>query len=278
MDLFLSSHAGEAVRVDRGSKEPEILDNPRLTMGLAIQPDVITQMTGKREFKGRGMVGRFLYVYPPDNLGSRTGETETPDPFVQASYEQTVTALLEAREGREEEGKDVMRLSSSARDKWREFWRDVERELMPGGRFAECQDWGGKLPGAVARIAGLFHAVQATTALAETEVSGADMEAAIATGWALADHALYVFDMMGADEAVDGARAVVKWLRRSGLQTFHSRDAQRLNQRKFPKVADLEPALDELEARGYITQKSAAKQGGRGRPPREFAVNPKALA
>src|SRR5262249_44730107 len=39
LDLFLQGHSGSPVRVDRGSREPVLINSPALTMVLTPQPD-----------------------------------------------------------------------------------------------------------------------------------------------------------------------------------------------------------------------------------------------
>ncbi len=52
-----------------------------------------------------------------------------------------------------------LELSADAYSLWLDFSGAVEKELAPGGEFEGLKDWGGKLSGNVARIAGIFHLV-----------------------------------------------------------------------------------------------------------------------
>ncbi len=72
IDVFLQAHAGKSVRVDRGSREA-YLNRPALTFGLAVQPQIIIELSqgSKRRFRGTGALARFLYCIPKSNIGQR---------------------------------------------------------------------------------------------------------------------------------------------------------------------------------------------------------------
>lgn len=274
IDLYLQAHAGDAVRVDRGSKPPVLMDAPQLSIALAVQPDVLDKMSTKPGFQGRGLLGRFLYAVPPSGLGERHGNGPQMNGFTEMEYESRITGLLEA--GQAAEDPSLIHLSAEAREVAQAFSKSVEQDLGHQGRFEHCPDWAGKLPGAVARIAALFHLARHGAGGAQSEVSVEDMKAAVDTGKALASHALAVYGAMGADPGIEDAKVILRWLRRHAWSEFTPRDVQQNHKSRFPRVRDMDPALEVLTERGYIRARTA--QGGTpGRPSREFAVNPAAV-
>ncbi|MEX0624566.1 DUF3987 domain-containing protein [Saccharospirillum sp.] len=274
IDLYLMAHAGDAVRVDRGSKAAVILDNPRLSMALAVQPDVLDAMSTKPGFKGRGLLGRFLYALPPSNLGSRTGNGKPADPLIEQAYQDRILELIDAAQQTEQP--ETLYLSDEARGIWQSFWHSVEHELGAYGLFEHCTDWAGKLPGAVARIAALFHFASYGAAGIKRQVSAKDMQAAVNTGNALASHALAVFGLMGADPDIESAKVIARWFKRHSLTEFTARDAHKNHKSRFVHAQDIERPLEVLAERGYI-RLMAQPENQPGRPSRRFAVNPKAL-
>lgn len=274
IDLYLNGHAGDPVRIDRGSKPPVILDDPRLTIALAVQPDVLHSLSTKPGFKGRGLLGRFLYALPPSNLGNRSGQGERMDAFTEASFSDTVKALLSAGEGKEQ--RDLIKLSDEAREIWQQCWQDVESKMGENALFEHCRDWAGKLPGAVARIAALFHIARYGQDYMTSTVSADDMKAAVRTGEALASHALAVYGLMAADPDTEAAKVLIKWIKRHGLQQFSTRDAHQQHKSRFPRVAELEQPLQILAERGYIRLIQTDQQGP-GRPSKAYQVNPAIL-
>lgn len=273
IDLYLQAHAGDPVRVDRKNGAQVILDNPRLSMVLAVQPDVLQAMKSKPGFKGRGLLGRFLYVVPNSNLGSRTGNTVEISQFVEADYAVLLGDLLDFAYMQRGEDGSIINLSDSAFSEWKSFWHEVEQDLAEGGRFEYCRDWGGKLPGAVGRIAGLFHVARHKESSGNTALCVEDMTAAVETGKALADHALLAFDLMAVDPDVSASQRVLRWIKRKQLNEFTRRKVCQDHKSLFTKIGDEAGALEILAERGYIRKKQANH-------PRStlYEVNPLVLA
>jgi hypothetical protein len=282
LDVFLQGHAGSPVRVDRGSRPSVFLQRPALTVGISPQPDVLRGLTTKPGFRGRGLLARFLYALPTSTLGYRTGETRPLPEDLKLRWEGHIMAILNAQPATDHNGKPcphTLKLSREALDAWNIFSRVVEADLRPGGRFEHCTDWAGKLPGAVARIAGLQHIARHIFRGPETlEIGLGDMEAALRIADALNAHALAVFDLMGADPALDGARLVLGWIRRQGLEAFTFRDCHHGHRHRFKRAADLEPVLDVLAERHYIRPLALQSKPQGGRPSKAYEVNPAILA
>lgn len=279
IDLYLNGHAGDPMRINRSGKAPIQMDNPRLSMVLAVQPDVIQGMSTKPGFSGRGLLGRFLYVVPASNLGKRTGENQPMNEGAAAAYTARIHELLtaSAKTKRKDGRSSTIELSRSAFDSWKMFWHQVERELAEGGDFEHCRDWGGKLAGAVARIAGVFHFARHGAGAANSSVSADDMTAAVATGRALCSHALAVFNAMGADPDIEDAKAILRWAKRHNLTEFTGRDCYKGNRSRFPRSADINQGIAVLVERGYIRMVNK-KSEGPGRPQNKIIeINPSAL-
>jgi hypothetical protein len=70
IDIFLKSHAGSPVRVDRGGRTV-IINKPALSCGLTIQPQVLSELGqgNKKRFRGLGALARFHYLFTRSNVG-----------------------------------------------------------------------------------------------------------------------------------------------------------------------------------------------------------------
>jgi hypothetical protein len=277
LDLFLQGHAGSPVRVDRGSRPPVFLQRPALTIGISPQPDVLRGLTAKPGFRGRGLLARFLFALPVPNLGRRTGETRPLSEDLKLRWEGRLTKILDTEPATDKDGEPcthTLKLEPAAADTWKAFWRTVEADMGPGGKFEHCTDWAGKFPGAVARITGLLHIARHAFRGPEKHAIGLeDMAAALRMADCLAAHALAVFDLMGADPALDGARVVLAWLRRERLETFTFRDCHYVHKSRFKRASELEPAIDVLTERHYI-RPLVPKDRPAHRPSRVFEANP----
>ena len=164
-----------------------------------------------------------------------------------------------------------MDLSPAAYSEWFEFARMVEVEMREGGRFESLTDWAGKLPGAAARLAGILHCVVHPSQPWAESISLETMQQALDFAAVFASHAEIAFDLMGADVAIDSARKVWRWVEKGGYETFTKRDCFQAVRGTFKRVADIEPALDVLMERHYI---SSFTQKTGGRPSVVYTVNP----
>ncbi len=278
LDVYLQGHAGSPVRVNRGSRAPVFLERPCLTIGICPQPDVVRALADKPGFRGRGLLGRFLYAMPHSNIGHRTGNAPPLPDYVRDAYRDTVRAILESEWSRDDKGRPrahILKLSPEAYSAWAAFNNTNEAGMAEGGTFAHITDWAGKLPGAVARIAAVLHVARYCN---ETPwnypVDAESIEPAIRLGEVLAQHALIAFDAMGSDPALDDARAILAWVRRERLTEFTRRDAHAAHRARFPRANDLDAPLAALEERGHIRRRPQALSPGKGRPSQAYEVNP----
>jgi len=270
LDLFLKAHSGDMFRVDRRSGEPIYLDHPCLTMGITPQPVTLAERSAAKLFRARGLDGRFLYFLPESLLGYRKLEPEQMAPHIRERFRLKVRSLLSMGSG------EVSRLSLSpeAYQVWLEFAGAVEKELCPGGEFDGMNDWGGKLAGAVARLAGLFHLAEHDQPQYQT-VTEETMARAVYMGSLLTEHAKAAYHLMGSDEKIENAKAVLAWIRRRGLERFKANDCwQGVKGGRFTEAAVVKQALKELEERGFIRELPCAL--GR-KPSPAYAVNPATL-
>jgi hypothetical protein len=163
LDLVLKAWSGDAERVDRGGRPPVFLREPLLSIGLSPQPDLLRGLATRPGFRGRGLLGRFLFLLPPSPLGFRTLEARPMGATTEAAFRAGVGAMLNWPLATDDEGRPrrhVIRLSREAREAWLEFARAMESTMRPGGDFEHATDWAGKAPGQAARLAGVLHCIE----------------------------------------------------------------------------------------------------------------------
>ncbi|WP_214412314.1 DUF3987 domain-containing protein [Sphaerisporangium fuscum] len=271
LDLFLKGHAGDLLIVDRRDRR-ERIDNPALTLGLAVQPEIITELARSPGFRGKGLLGRILYSLPASNVGYRNTEPDAIPDTVSATYATNLERLVMNMHGWEDPARLI--LSPEAAELFVVQRRHTEPRLRPHtGDLNHIADWAAKFDGAVARIAGLLHMVTHIDDGWRHPIAGTTMAAAMELGEYFTGHALAAFDAMGADPEQEAARVVHEWLSRARVGRFTRRDAHRALQRRFKKAADLEPAFELLEHLGWIRREPEAP-GTRGNPSPRYAVHP----
>jgi hypothetical protein len=266
MEVFLKGHAGDRLRVDRRNRE-EFMEAPALTMGLAVQPTVLEDIGKNRGFDGRGLLARFLYSMPESLVGFRKiNATPVPDD-VAARYERNVIALTLSLAGWTDPA--VLQLTEGANEALVKYEKRIEPQLrIKGGKLGHIGKWAGKLVGTTARIAGLLHLAAHLQDGYGKPIDEATMAAAIEIGGYFADHALTVFDLMGADAAQARARSLLDVLASNGWETVTRRDLfAKVSRSEFPTIAEMEPAVALLEEHGYLRSHTPPRTGKRGRPP-----------
>jgi hypothetical protein len=270
LDVYLKGHAGDPLRVDRVGRPFEYVDHPALTVGVAVQPFVLVKAAGVVDFKGRGLIDRFWYGLPRGKVGFRDTTVAPLAPATRFRYDTTMRAFAETFNGLAMPAS--LHLDKEALATFQDWMAEIEPRRRPDADLGHLRGWASKLDGAIPRIAGLLHLAETFTGDWHAPVSDQTLASAISVGNYLIDHALAVFDEMGADPARDGARLVLAWIRREHLTAFTRRECHRSHRARFRRPADLDPVLNLLVEHDYIRE--PARPPRLGRPSRQFEVNP----
>lgn len=278
-DVILKGHSGDTLRVDRRGRS-EHVPQPALTIGLTVQPDVIRGLVDKPGFRGRGLIGRFLYSLPKSTIGRRQIDSKPLENDVRQTYEKNVKALAQLEPATNYDSLPTARilyLTAEANALLKQFEVELEPQLAEDGALGTMADWAGKLAGAVVRIVGILHLAEHAASLPHVpeRVAATTMLCAITIGGYLIPHARAAYAEMGADIQIENARHLLRWVERAGQRSFTKREAHQAQKGRFKKVTDIEPALELLEAHGYIRGRmdDTGRRPGR-KPSQIFDVNP----
>jgi len=275
LEVFLKGHAGDLLRVDRKARPAEHVTAPALTLGLALQPDVLRDIARLPGFRGRGLLARILYSLPENTVGRRrVGAAAVPASVSHAYHHQLRAAVLTLAGDTDP---ITLRLSTEANERVLDLERRIEPRLAPDADLGHITDWASKLVGATTRMTGLLHLAGTLRTDWTGPIPANHVDAAARLGHYFLAHALAVFDTMSADPTIDDARAVLHWIGRTNQTAFSRRDAfSALSRSRFRKVADLDPALTLLDDHGFIrTRPRPAATGGRPASP-TWEVHPRA--
>jgi replicative DNA helicase len=280
LGVYLKGHAGDLLKVDRRGRPPEYVERPCLTIGLAVQPEVLRGLAGRPGFGGRGLLARFLYSLPQSLVGRRQAGAPPVPQVVADRYTHELHALAASLATPASQGPALLTLDREAAELLLGFERDLEPRLAAdSGDLAHLAGWAAKLAGATCRLAALLHLASHFRDGWAQPISRDTFAAAIRLADYLIEHARAVFDLMGADPRIDDARWLLDWIHRTNRTQFSRRDAHRAAPHgRFATATDLEPALRLLEEHGYLRRldpEPSQDPRGRGRPasPR-FLVNP----
>jgi hypothetical protein len=272
LEVFLKGHAGDLLRVDRKGRPAEHVDHPALTLGLAVQPEVLTDIARLPGFRGRGLLARLLYALPDNTVGRRRIAPEPVPDHIAARYEAALIDLVHrhATAGHVRE----LSLSAEANRAVIDLETALEPRLAETADLGHLADWASKLTGATTRIAGLLHLAGNDHAPVITRPT---LDDAARIGHYFLAHALAAFEHMGADPVSDDAQHILGWIIRTGTARFTRRELfSAVNRGRFGKVTDLDPALDVLDTHGHIRREHEPPTltGPGRRPSPAFLVHP----
>lgn len=267
MDLWLKGHSGDPLKVDRKGRPSEYIRRPALTLGLMIQPSVLSAIAAQREFRGRGFLARILYATPASKVGRRRIAPAPVPATVLDTYESTVRNLADGLSGWLGDPA-ILVLSDTAQQAMQEIEKAVEPTLAGDGELAVLADWGAKYVGAVARIAGIIHLVEhgADDGPAE-QVTAETILQASRIGRYFKAAAINAFAEMGTDEGTADAVYLLERTRRLDQAEVSERDLHVATRPRFKTKADLMPVLDRLVEHGYLIPIEVPATSGGGRPP-----------
>jgi len=291
-DVLLRAHSGEPIRVDRSGRASDFVRSPALTICTMVQPDVVKGLALQPAFRHRGLLARFLFCMRASLLGERKTRRPLIPEKDRLAYRALIAGLLDLEARGTQDGEMIphlIRLDPAAAERFYGFMELHEPRLLPFGEFGTMTDWGGKLAGAVLRIAGILHIARNAfdSSLWTLAVADQAMEDAISIGEYLGMHARAAYDLMAMDERLEDARHLLGWIKRNGKSEFSQRDADRGTEARFQRVEALGVVLRTLAERGYIREKQDraseksvlidAKKRSGGRPGGPYyEVNPTA--
>jgi putative DNA primase/helicase len=274
-NVFLQAHAGSDTRTDRLTRNVA-LEHPALSFALGVQPDTFEGMapSTKKRFRGNGTFARFLFFVPESTVGHRDlfNEFEVPD-NIAMEYNFQINRILNIPDKRDEEGRivpTVLTLAPEAKAVWVKFAAYIDKRCGDNGDLADMKDWGGKIAGAAARIAGILHI--AMTGGMSTVVDLPIMERSLDLAEVLISHAKAIFGLIGEGQEDNDAKIILKWILSMKLKEFTQREAWQRFKSRFSTTERVTEALKELTGRHFISEPVAVTTGGRR--PTLFKVNP----
>jgi replicative DNA helicase len=273
LDIFLQAWSGDNITQDRVGRESLIIRDARLSVALTVQPIVLTQIGDNGEFKGRGLLARFMYAIPPSTVGTRDRRRRsTWDQAIADRYADRLRSL--ARRFIKDDCLPVLRLSDAAYEVFTDWQQGHEARMGYNGDLEHLAEWVSKMHSTVCRLAGVIHMAERDDRVEEmtgpllSEITEETMLRAIVVGDYWVAHARIAGDMWGADPEVDKALRLLRWAQKRRADegdVFTIRDAMRGLRKQFPKAEAAIPALQILTESGWVRADMPISEWGRGR-------------
>jgi replicative DNA helicase len=270
LDVYLKGHSGSPLRVDRKGRDPEVVNNPALSMGLAIQPDVLVAVRDIPGALGRGLLGRILWSMPVSLMGHRDCDPPSMEPRVKAVFHDQLLLLAATFNGWTDPA--VLTCTDQARAMITAYAERMEPHLPAD--LEHIRDWASKLTGHMVRIVGLLHLASDPTSSWMSPIEASTVADAIYFADYFLAHARIVYGFMGSDPLLRHADAMLPWVSRQ--ETFTQRDLHRAHQHRFRKASLVADVLEALAEHGYVREIGPKTHTRGGRPPSPvYRVNPK---
>lgn len=271
-EVFLKAHSGQVMTIERQGRARVHVRRPALTLGLAVQPDVLRSLLAKNAVRERGLLARFLFAMPKSNVGFRTIAPPPVEASVIAEYGAKLRSLL-AHEDRFDDDGDLhtttIHFTTEALTRFIAFETEVEAMLRPEGELAAITSWGSKLAGAVARLASILALADHPKA---TEVGAEQVRAAVEIGRYAIPHALVAMSEAGIDRTLADARSVLQWIVKNELTEVSRREIQQALRARFPRTTDIEAPLALLTERSFL--RPLLGDDRPGRPSQRYQMHP----
>jgi replicative DNA helicase len=280
LDLWLKGHSGDPIKVDRKGRDPEYVPKPALTLGLMLQPSVLTTIGQQDSFRGRGLLARFLFAQPVSKLGRRkAGADPVPEP-VKSRYDGAVHSLVKGLA--ELAVPAIITLAPATTVAVIALEEVIEPTLAGDGELAQLADWGSKYLGAVMRIAALLHLAQlGHKDGVSTPISVATLAAATRMGDYFKSCAIDAFSTMQMDVGTADAIYLLAQVAKVNGIEVSKRDLYNLARSRFKTVAEMMQPLRRLIDHGYLIPVEEPeptpepKRPGR-KPSERFTIHPSA--
>lgn len=150
-ETVLAAKTGDPIKSHRIGRGDGSVNNPRLIISVAVQPDVWRELHQDRAATHRGVTGRFLPIVAQSLVGYRSIKAATEHPIptdLIEAWESTMKAMLKLENG------STLTLHPQALDYfqvWRERW-----EIELSDEENRLNGFGNRLPGSLITIAALF--------------------------------------------------------------------------------------------------------------------------
>ncbi|GGB71698.1 YfjI family protein [Fictibacillus barbaricus] len=259
-EIFLKAFSGDYCAVDRIGREAKVLNNPALTIGLFIQPNVVQDVPVS--FQERGLMPRFLFSFPRSLVGYRKITPQPIETEVKKRYEDRIKQLMQLQDLET----IPLTLTDNATLEEIGLREELEEMFLEGGTLAEMKEWGSKLAGQIIRISGLLHIAEhvQTLPINKGDIPKRIKEKTYIKAKQLTryfiEHAKAAYGCMGVDEGTRDVKYLLEVVKNQKKLTVAYRDIQLLTNKRFRKASKLRAAFYELETRGYVYERKIGKK------------------
>lgn len=262
IDTLLKSHCGDPIRVDRKGRPTEIIQNPSITILLAIQENVLEGLMHNDSLRGKGLNARFIYCKPISALGTRSFYTQPIPEETEQKYKILINKLLTLPV---EESPKLLKLSNEANIEIEKFFNWLEPQLLEDLDY--MGDWAGKLVGTCLRIAGILHLMDYSNIENNNNVISVEsVKKSVTISKYFLEHSKYAYMIMGVDKEMQKAKHILQKLEKQSQSQLKRHEIFKMSRnRDIKNVQDIDRALNILIDNDYIRELPIIEEKRSGR-------------
>ena len=268
ISVFMKGISGEALSVDRIGRPSLIVEKPRLSMVLTVQPNVIIHAFSNDVLRNRGFLARMLYVVSNIDWASQQPFSPPVPDEVESDYRESMRRILDCPYS------GTVTVGEEAQTLYKSYFEEVRYKNM--NEWQNMGGWGGKHLGMLIRIAAILHVAKIVSASDDNPVDipiGADtFAAAINLSRALGAHAEKVYNDIGGSMELNHARYILGRIIQNGKGTITRSELTRMCRSQIKRARDQDPALSLLVEMGYL--RIAHYEESNNRSSTMYFVNP----
>jgi hypothetical protein len=217
VSLLNAAWSGDTVDVSRKrERQRYTIYEPAVSVGVCIQPGVLSGASANRVARASGFLSRWLYCCPDSKLGQRTHAPPELSTDSRSLYIKRLTAMLEEAFPMEypppEPEVKTMSLDPPAYAVLKAYQRRIEPHLSNTSALVVYRDWYAKAPGQAVRVAALL-----TLADGQRTVTEAHMHRGVAIVEWSAAHMQRAYNISSGEDTHLAERALF-WMRRKNIQ------------------------------------------------------------
>ncbi|MDR0818573.1 MAG: DUF3987 domain-containing protein [Oscillospiraceae bacterium] len=263
ISLYLQASTGDELKTDRMGRQSISMSSPKLTMILAVQPDVIQELFENKKVKSRGLMGRFIYTEVNVPPGEKEPPRKAVPPDLQVNYSKAVYRILNSPGG-------VLVYDKEAQERYWEHWTALERLKRIGSDYSNMDEWLTKAQSNTARIAAILHTAGGNGV--QYPITLDTLECAIALmRYYLLQAANIYSDNIKSDDT-SSCKYLLAVLKRKNMREFTRTDIYQPTKKK--RGFDLDETLNMLQEKEYLRVRYETSPGAK-RPTRIYTLNPK---
>lgn len=267
LDGVLKGWDNGPIRVDRSNGNDVFLDHGRLTLLLLMQKSVAHDALMNRDFMGRGLVHRCLWLLPPnDHIGNRSGEGSPVPDHLKADWASRLNALLSwspAEVTASGTKTHLIKIDKRARESLLRYAAAIEEQIRQLDEADPRRTYRQKWPGQVTRLAAVIHCLEVSKtgdAPHAIPIAHSTMHNALALAGPLLDQADAALDLLGQDPLHERMHRILKRIDAEGeTTTANLWRALRRARSLFKHKEQFGEAIGQLFNNGYLAWRCEGK-------------------